>query len=1157
MRTFCKLFLIILAGNLLPVFVLADTGKSICSPVDYTVLTVNGVFTDEDEAIRNKQSLELILDPELDGESVGVNFLWNPSHLGGIGDILKSVEQGFFDTETITDYDLVEMLNDASQKVTTQKILLVAHSQGNFYANSFYDTVVDKDGGVPEESIGVYGVATPASRVAGGGKYLTSDNDTVIAKVVGRLPFRKILPPNINIAEKADDDSWGHGFSQTYLKYQGARIVSDIENALGQLKSNSISNLSKPCLEPPKISLVHKVEGAVFAVVDPVLDAGKTVTLATASGVYKGGVFVLKAGIWTFGVAAKFGNFVAETTWRGFVFAYQTGELVSSVSASTVNKLVGNVYSAVNNFNNSNRNLAGNTASVVLALNQNQPEVSESELSDRDKRLVEEALAFGLAGGSGEVVAVVVGGEAAPSVAEGAADDGLNPTNQFDSNGLRIVFVGPNYAGFGGSGGGRAPQVPPAAPVDSAVATTTTVAEKIIIPTPVLEIGQCQNSLASDGCLLATTTLLFTWSEVPEAEYYALNQGGHYSTTTELFAEVIASDFADYLFGVSAVGEDDNYSATSTQTVSVATIPIAINEIAWMGTIASANDEWLELKNNTDYSIDLSQWEIQTDDSAPAIKLTGVILPHEYLVFERTDDNTISDILAFQVYTGSLSNNGEQLFLSYASTTLDRTPEISSGAWAGGSNGSPTTRKTMERYASKENGADPGNWGSNLEFIENGLDASGNLINGTPGERNSVSYLINKGKKVVEDLTLSAEGDENLYVVTDSITVSASSTLSVESGVVIKFRETAYDRASLYVVGQLKVMGTEEDPVVFESFTGKQAGGINLTASPGEVGTSTITHARIENTRGVALFDGKPIAISETDFVGNYYGVQSYGGGVVEIENSNFASTTREAISVYSAGSVSVASSTIDNTFIKEAVGIYGGSTISFSSSTISNTQSRDAIGVYSSNLSLASTTIEGVTNGYGIASYRSKVTLENSSVSDVSSKTGVYSYRSGLSLASSTISGISGGSGIEAYQSEVLIENSIIKDISQGNGIEVYNTSLVLASSSISNIADDDAVLISDSVVEISNSTISDGGIDGVGIYGGTVTIKDSKITGFDDGAGVVVDAPEEPVIILDTEITGNEIGVFADDEDSIVIEPESSVHGNGAGPTDDIVVL
>ena len=180
-----------------------------------------------------------------------------------------SVYQKIFDNETVTDYDLVEMLKDASEKVKTQKLLIVAHSQGNFYANSFYDTVAGKDGGVPQESIGVYSVATPAGRVAGGGKWLTSDTDKVIADLVALFPFKKIMLPNTSIVLAEGDDANGHNFSGAYLKYRGGQIVSDIQETLDRLTENNVQSKESPCLAPPKLTMVHKAEGAILSVVDP------------------------------------------------------------------------------------------------------------------------------------------------------------------------------------------------------------------------------------------------------------------------------------------------------------------------------------------------------------------------------------------------------------------------------------------------------------------------------------------------------------------------------------------------------------------------------------------------------------------------------------------------------------------------------------------------------------------------------------------------------------------------------------------------------------------------------------------------------------------------------------------------------------------------
>src|SRR3989338_6786353 len=272
-----------------PTFSFAASTLDQCSSNGYTVATINGILTDDTGAKENKESLQRILPNTHNNETLKVDFLPNPPHLGGLGDILKSAYQGLFDSETVTDYDLVEMLKAASEKVRTQKILLVAHSQGNFYANSFYDTGAGKAGGVPPESIGVYSVATPSSRVAGSGMWLTSDTDQVIAGLVGRRLARNIIAPNTHIALAPEDESLGHNFSTVYLKYRGSQIISDIETSLDRLQTNTIQDLQKPCLAPPKLTIGHKIVGATFAVADPIANASDGVIAAAAMGIYRAG----------------------------------------------------------------------------------------------------------------------------------------------------------------------------------------------------------------------------------------------------------------------------------------------------------------------------------------------------------------------------------------------------------------------------------------------------------------------------------------------------------------------------------------------------------------------------------------------------------------------------------------------------------------------------------------------------------------------------------------------------------------------------------------------------------------------------------------------------------------------------------------------------
>ena len=133
---------------------------------------------------------------------------------------------------------------------------------------------------------------------------------------------------------------------------------------------------------------------------------------------------------------------------------------------------------------------------------------------------------------------------------------------------------------------------------------------------------------------------------------------------------------------------------------------VLINEVAWMGTAVSANDEWLELYNQTEQEIDLAGWKLEAADGSPKIELAGIIPAGGYFLLERTDDETVPDLAANQIYTGSLSNSGEWLKLSDSSGNL--IDEINAVAgWPGGDN---DAKKTLERVNSDswQTGLEPG-----------------------------------------------------------------------------------------------------------------------------------------------------------------------------------------------------------------------------------------------------------------------------------------------------------------------------------------------------------------------------------------------------------------------------------------------------------------
>lgn len=100
------------------------------------------------------------------------------------------------------------------------------------------------------------------------------------------------------------------------------------------------------------------------------------------------------------------------------------------------------------------------------------------------------------------------------------------------------------------------------------------------------------------------------------------------------------------------------------QTAALAAPPqaVVINEIAWMGTTTSANDEWIELLNTTAAPVDLTGWTLAADDGTPSISLSGSIPAGATYLLERTDDTTVPGVAADLIHTaGALGNDGENL----------------------------------------------------------------------------------------------------------------------------------------------------------------------------------------------------------------------------------------------------------------------------------------------------------------------------------------------------------------------------------------------------------------------------------------------------------------------------------------------------------------
>jgi hypothetical protein len=91
-----------------------------------------------------------------------------------------------------------------------EKIVVTAHSQGNFYANLSSDSLTDDE----RTSFGIVAVADPDSRVAGGWGWTTFSNDLIVAAA---RPLTGALPGNAGIHLNILRDWTSHEFIASYM----------------------------------------------------------------------------------------------------------------------------------------------------------------------------------------------------------------------------------------------------------------------------------------------------------------------------------------------------------------------------------------------------------------------------------------------------------------------------------------------------------------------------------------------------------------------------------------------------------------------------------------------------------------------------------------------------------------------------------------------------------------------------------------------------------------------------------------------------------------------------------------------------------------------------------------------------------------------------
>jgi hypothetical protein len=197
---------------------------------------------------------------------------------------------------------------------------------------------------------------------------------------------------------------------------------------------------------------------------------------------------------------------------------------------------------------------------------------------------------------------------------------------------------------------------------------------------------------------------------------------------------------------------------------------IIISEIAWMGTVNSANEEWIELQNTGSGSVSLTGWGIYKAGGDTLIRsLSGSISPGQYLLVCRTTPSITNPLSGICDITGTfgggaLNNNGEHIILKDGTGLSIQNLNFSSG-WPAGNN---STKETMQWNGSIWITAEPTPGAPNAMFDSGsagnqgtGGQTGGQADNGNNDEDEEDSYTIvnNKIRYDKEAIEIRVEND--------------------------------------------------------------------------------------------------------------------------------------------------------------------------------------------------------------------------------------------------------------------------------------------------------------------------------------------------------------------------------------------------------------
>ncbi len=270
-------------------------------------------------------------------------------------DQARAVNEGSY----ISDSDLQEHVDTYISEINKgKKVIIVAHSQGNFYANRAFTLVNSND-------LAIVAVATPSTYVAGHGNWTTLTNDLVVWAIQRALPTT--LPATTTNSNNNEDSPLHHNFVTSYLNgdMSGPRIIGDISSTARNLVQGRAletmvqryypssyylsvsfsSDITSVSVTGPNISSIRQTEGETLASLTGRPDIGDSYTLGInyANGLHQDRYYNVSGVNDHFAFLAAPVDGAAITTsiptftWSGVVGVSSYGIVISDVSGESEN----------------------------------------------------------------------------------------------------------------------------------------------------------------------------------------------------------------------------------------------------------------------------------------------------------------------------------------------------------------------------------------------------------------------------------------------------------------------------------------------------------------------------------------------------------------------------------------------------------------------------------------------------------------------------------------------------------------------------------------------------------------------------------------------------------------------------------------------------